>query len=722
LKKLLCAAIVLVISFSATAQNNFKVLSKWLAYTDIENSLYHYFSDMAFDSLELRKNEIASLKTKADWIERQLDVKKTLHEIVGTFPEKTPLNPKVTGILYRPEFRVEKIIFESQPNFYVTGCLFIPSSLKSPGPAVIYCSGHTADGFRSKTYQNVILNLALKGFVVFAFDPVGQGERIQYLDPATGESAVGGATNEHSYPGAQCFIAGSSVAKHMIWDGIRSVDYLLTRPEIDPNRIGITGRSGGGTQSSYIAAFDERIYAAAPECYITNFTRLIQSMGPQDAEQNFRRGIQSGIDHGDLIEVRAPKPTLLIGTTRDFFSIQGLGETYEEANLAFKALGHDDHLQLTFDDSSHASTQKNRESMCAFFQHHLGLPGDAAEAIVEPFESEELDVTSSGQLGSSLKGETIFSLNKKAAQTAIRKLEAERVNANHLEHVKAKIIELKPQKPSPVIFTGRTNHKNYSIEKYFMDKTNYVIPFVIIKPLAAKKIEPLLWLSGSGKETAGENWSSIMSMIDNGWSVVLPDLIGVGECGPGDFRGDAYTFKQGVGAYNIWFFGIQMGQPIVRLWANDVLELQSYLRSRNDVSAATIPAIAEGLAGPALQQAAVIEETIAPIILINSLTSYQSIIENEFYSPELMHAVDPFALPDFDLPDLNAALAPRDLCIINPIDHSSISLKKECAQESFEYESSIYDHYPTSRFKIIVDDSTKNEYLNASFFLGQAPH
>ena len=122
------------------------------------------------------------------------------------------------------------------------------------------------------------MNLVRKNFLVFAFDPVGQGERLEYYNPETKKSIVGGPTTEHSYPGTQAFITGSSQARYMIWDGIRAVDYLLSRKEVDPERIGITGRSGGGTQSAYIAAMDERIYAAAPECYITNFTRLFQTI------------------------------------------------------------------------------------------------------------------------------------------------------------------------------------------------------------------------------------------------------------------------------------------------------------------------------------------------------------------------------------------------------------------------------------------------------------
>ncbi len=272
------------------------IRNNWLEYSDAPNSLYHYLTSQVYDLLAQRENKISELKTVADWQQRQKMIRETLLDIVGPFPEKTPLNARIIRTIDKGSYRVEHIIFESMPGFNVTSSLYIPGGLKrrTRAPAVIYCSGHSEDGYRSAVYQHVILNLVKKGFIVFAFDPVGQGERLEYFDPKTGKSAVGGPTREHSYPGAQAFITGSSQARYMIWDGIRAVDYLLTRKEVDPARIGITGRSGGGTQSAYIAAFDDRIYAAAPENYLTNYKRLLQTIGPQDAEQNMFNIIYRG--------------------------------------------------------------------------------------------------------------------------------------------------------------------------------------------------------------------------------------------------------------------------------------------------------------------------------------------------------------------------------------------------------------------------------------------
>src|SRR5450759_2770017 len=324
---------ILLMNDRVNAQNELDVIrNNWLQYSDASNSLYHHIAGQAYILLAQRAREIDKLSTLSDWQQRQKWIRETLLDIVGPFPEKTPLNAKITRIVDKGSFRVEHIVYESQPGFFVTSSLFIPGGLKknSKVPAVIYCSGHSEEGYRSAVYQHVILNLVKKGFIVFAFDPVGQGERQEYYDPKTKKSMIGEPNKEHSYSGTQSFINGSSQARYMIWDGIRSVDYLLSRKEVDPARIGITGRSGGGTQSAYIAAMDNRIYAAALENYLTNFTRLLQTIGPQDAEQNMSDAISRGIDHGDFLLVRAPKPALMITTTRDMFSIQGAMETEKE--------------------------------------------------------------------------------------------------------------------------------------------------------------------------------------------------------------------------------------------------------------------------------------------------------------------------------------------------------------------------------------------------------
>ncbi len=662
------------LSQSTAQEEDLRVLSKWLKYSDVSNALYHRFCSEAIRYLDERSAEIAKLNTQEDWQQRQQKVREILQDIVGPFPKKTPLNARVVGTVQKEGFRVEKIIFESQPKFYVTACLFLPDRLSGKTPAVIYCIGHSIEGFRLPTYQHVILNLVKKGFIVFTFDPVGQGERLQYFDAELNESKVGMPVMEHSYPGAQCFIAGSSQARHMIWDGIRAVDYLLTRKEVDPNRIGITGRSGGGTQSTYIAAFDERIYAAAPECYITSLRRLYESVGPQDAEQNFYRGIASGIDHADLLEVRAPKPALILATTRDFFSIQGAREAVAEARQCYRAFGQTENLAISEDDSTHASTQKNREATYAFFQKHLNLAGSSRDEKVGYLSMEELQVTATGQVSNSLGGETIFSLNKTATVELLSSLEKSRQNlSRHLEHVRRTAPQVcgyrEVNLQAEVVFAGRYQRNGYIVEKHFIQgEGDYPIPFLLMLPNDSQKHSVILYLSPQGKNAQASVGQELEWFVKKGFAVLAPDLIGTGELGPGDFTGDSYNCKLGKASYNIWFAQILLGRSIVGLQAGDVSRLLQVLKARADIDGDHITAVARGEMCPTLLHAAAFNTAISKIALVEPLISYRSVVMNRYYKPQLILTTVANSLPSYDLPDLAASLAPRELLVVNVID------------------------------------------------------
>lgn len=670
---LVLLAMFLFAGRTARAQEDLNVIAgkgnPWLSFTDAPNSLYHYLSDQAISLLDRRASEITELNSLADWQKRQSHIRETLMRIVGPFPQKTPLKAKVVRTVDKGWYRMEHIVYESQPSFYVTSSLFIPSALKKreKAPAVIYCSGHAEQGYRSDVYLHVILNLVKKGFIVFAFDPVGQGERLEYFDPAKGKSSVGGPTSEHAHPGSQAFITGSSQAKYMIWDGIRAVDYLLTRKEVDPARIGITGRSGGGTQSAYIAAFDDRIKAAAPECYITSFKRLLQSIGPQDAEQNFPGGISNDIDHADLLLVRAPKPALMITTTRDMFSIQGARETAREVSRIYHAYGHDDDFGMVEDDAPHASTEKNRESMYAFFQKQLNRPGDSTDEDIALPAKDDVRVTASGQVSVSLGGETVFSLNRREAERLSAALDSARTNeTKHLTNAVAQARKLsgyrEPDTAEPV-FAGRIPRDGYAIEKYFIKgEGEYMVPFLLCVP-AQPNHKAVLYLHPAGKESAVTADDNVAWFARNGFMVLAPDLPGVGELGHGAFKGDSYL--RGI-SHNIWYESLLIGRSITAIQAADVAKLVSMLQKT--FRAEGVYAVARKEMAPVLLHAAAFVPEIKRIALIEPLSSYRSLVTSRsYYSPFIPAAVAGM-LRAYDLPDLAASLAPRPLMMIGAIN------------------------------------------------------
>ncbi len=673
------SSLLLLVALSGTTfAEDYTVLSNWLHYSDVENSLYHYLANEAFALLDEREAEIQQLDSKEAWLQRQQNVRETLLNIIGPLPEKTPLYPQITGVLQGDGFIVEKVLFESLPNYYVTACLFLPNNRQEPAPAVIYCSGHTDLGFRSPTYQNVILNLVKKEFVVLAFDPIGQGERLQYVDPETEKSRVGSATKEHSYPGAQCFLIGNSAARYMTWDGIRAVDYLLTRPEIDPQRIGITGRSGGGTQSAYIAALDERIYAAAPECYITSCRHLLQSIGPQDAEQNLFTGIASGIDHADFLEVRAPKPVLHITTSRDFFSIQGAIETFAEVQQAYAYFDAADNIEFATDDSTHASTRKNREALYAFFQKHLSLPGEPTELDVTPFSYKELTVTQTGQVQLDFDGETLNSLNKQQAEEELAVIATSRNQIDgHLINVKKHVEQFcslpETKGINSALYTGGYQYSDYRVEKYILPlPSNLVVPFLLFKPSGFDSSNIVFYVHPDGKSA---NLEAIQNYVNQGYGVLAPDLPGLGECGPGELKGDAYEFNQGKGAYNLWFLGMHVKQSLVAVRAYSLLQLVSFVKQWARSPQLTVHGVST--LGSVVQHAALLEPELSRIILESPLMTWQSLVLNEYYKPEFIHGTIPGALGFYDLPDVCAGLAPRELHIISPVDEMGRPLHPE---------------------------------------------
>jgi len=405
-------------------EENLNVFQQWLRWNNPGSLLINYLSDQAFEYYDIRDKEIDKLKTSDDWLRRQALVKQKLIGFMGSVPGKGPLNPKITGIIRKDGYRIEKIVFESFPGFYVTGCMYIPEKIKKNAPAILNVIGHNQEAFRNPLYQVINYNFVKKGIIVFAIDPPGQGEHVQYYDTTVNFSYAGYSVLEHCYFGNQCFLSGFNCAKYFIWDGIRAIDYLVSRKEVDPQRIGVTGFSGGGTVTSYLGAYDDRVKVAVPCSWATASRRQLETKGGQDAEAEFYKGLKEGITLEDLLEVRAPKPTLLTFTSRDeYLSLQGAREARKEAQKAFNAFGKPENLMMVEDDSKHWMTLKIRQRIYSFFMTHFKVTGDTTEVEAEILTPAELTVTPTGQIATFLGGKMIFDLNREETIPLIENLE-----------------------------------------------------------------------------------------------------------------------------------------------------------------------------------------------------------------------------------------------------------------------------------------------------------
>jgi len=319
----------------------------------------------AFDR---RAEAYEKIKTQEDAAAHKQRIRDFFLRQLGGWPEKTPLNAKIMDTMDRGDYRIEKVIFESRPNFHVTALMYLPET-DPPYPAVLFPCGHDANGKAGEAYQRACAFLAVNGIAALCYDPIGQGERAQLLD-ADGKQTYG-STIEHTLVTVSSIPLGLNVASYRIWDGIRGIDYLCSRPDVDPNRIGCTGNSGGGTLTAYISALDDRVAVSAPSCYITSLKDLILIDGPHDGEQCIAGQLAFGMDHGDYLMARAPKPTLVCCATRDFFPIDGTWDTYRDVKRFYTRLGYPERLEIAEADEDHGFTPPLRQAMVRWMKRWL---------------------------------------------------------------------------------------------------------------------------------------------------------------------------------------------------------------------------------------------------------------------------------------------------------------------------------------------------------------
>src|SRR5258708_2083461 len=218
-----------------------------VSYREYSRCLPDYLRRLARQAYDKRNAELRKLTSPDAVRARQRWARSTFWQLIGGEPERTPLAPRVAGSFTRPGYRLEKIVYESRPGVIVTANLYVPSSGSAPYPGVLFQMGHSLDGKANDGYQKCCQGLARLGFVVLAFDPMGQGERTHYPG-ANGVTRLGSADDEHTYPGKQMLLVGDTASRFQVWDAVRSLDYLASRPEVDAKRLASTGQSGGATQ------------------------------------------------------------------------------------------------------------------------------------------------------------------------------------------------------------------------------------------------------------------------------------------------------------------------------------------------------------------------------------------------------------------------------------------------------------------------------------------
>ena len=634
---------------------------------DPQAQLKDYLNGIGRKYLAARAEAIGRIKTRAEAEKRQQMVREKLLRMIGGLPTvHGPLNPRAMGVLKHEDYRVEKVVYESLPKFYVTANVYVPAQGPGPFPAVLIPLGHWANGKEGD--RQIAVGLARKGFVAMEYDPIGQGERLQYYDPETGRSKVGGATEEHSFANGQTLLIGDSVARYRIWDGIRSIDYLVSRKDVDPDRIGCMGCSGGGTLTAYISALDGRVKVAVPACYITSWLELLKERGPQDGEQVFPKFISEGLDFPDFVESFAPKPYLIESTKEDFFPLEGARQTYEEAKRFYAVFGAEDRVQWFVGPGGHGVPPVSREALFAFFIKWLkNGQGDPTDDPVQLDDPDDILVTRTGQVADSLGGETVYTLNKSRAKEMIAPRQNVPVSQLIADIRELTSIRAEPGGPPPkVTVHSSAAQPGYKLETVsFESEPGIGIPGLLLVPDRAGRKPAVLMVDARPKEKNPD----MEDMVKAGYVVFAIRPRGIAETAPSrrsEFLGD---YSNSARAY-------VMGKTLVGMRAEDIIRAVDYLASRDDVDGTNIGGFGEGLLGVPLAHAAVIDKRIGRLMLHHTIASYRAAVDHPIYRG-LYDVMVPGVVRKYDMDDLLAALAPRAVTVIGPADQLGRTLREE---------------------------------------------
>jgi len=371
--------------------------------------------DRAWEQDDARRAAFAAVRTEADLLAFQRDLRARLLDLIGGLPERrTPLNARVTGTVVRDGYRIEKVVFESLPGLHVTALLYVPDAPTGRRPAVLVACGHAPLGKSHPAYQELSARLAKRGYMVLCFDPVGQGERSQFWDAARGRSRYNLVCGEHAVLGNLCTLAGTSLVRFMVWDGVRALDYLQSRPEVDGQRLAVTGTSGGGFQTTWISALDERVRVALPSCFPTalpmRMANRIFEDPDSDPEQDPPGLVSRGIDHAGLLLLAYPRPLHVAAAVKDFFPIEGTRRTLREVRAFYERFGHGGAIALTEGYHGHQYSLENQAAAFAFLDRFFGQPIREGLEPVAALEPEALRCTPSGQVRVDLPGRSLVEI------------------------------------------------------------------------------------------------------------------------------------------------------------------------------------------------------------------------------------------------------------------------------------------------------------------------
>ena len=620
-----------ILAFGCPVQANPPALSPVLPAPDLTVSLTQWQQRQLGRDQTLRR-QIGDLQALRIY---QNQVRAKWRQMLGPWPPRTPLNARCTGRLQRDTYTVEKILLESQPGFFVTVNLYLPSNQTGKLPVVLSPIGHAPLGKAHHTHDNYqarFITLAKSGYVVCVWDPLGQGEREPY-GKRTG--------NHHTVQGYQCMPSARHFCLYFLWDGIRCLDYLETRPEIDPQRIACAGCSGGGALTQYLTALDDRITLAVPTSWIAESTHLTRDRGLHTESWFPGMCDPHGPGTAQLLACIAPRPLLILGNDHDTeFPPASMARVAEETAVLYGRLGFAHRLQYISVDSPHGFWPPARAHLYRFLERHLGGPHvPEPEPTVQTETPADLFCAPGGQVRNLPGSKTVFDLNREALQ----QLAEQRVTRRK---------QLSPADYFQFIRNGVLQSARLTAHSFRRPNWQPQLR-VAISPTARYADGCCAYLPGFST-TVGlhRNLSSrhLAVVIADDWSVGHARSSALAETGLNVLHlvaDHAHDRRE-----------IMSGSPRIGRWALMLQNAASAVRALPEFRGCSLVALGEGLNAARAAQFAAISEPgrYHAVIALRGLADLPSLGHGvaQFHS----HQMQPGALRWFDADDLAAALAP----------------------------------------------------------------
>ncbi len=637
-------------------------------YRDYARCLPDYLTALADDAYARRNARLAALHTADDIRQYQSWARATFARLAGGLPERTPLHLRTVGAFERPAYRVEKLIYETRPGLVVPANLYVPKQGRPPFPGVLFQMGHSENGKAYPYYQRCCQGLAKLGYLVLAFDPMGQGERTAYPKANGWLTRLPSADDEHTLPGRQMLLAGQTATGMQLWDAIRSLDVLASHPQADARRLGATGQSGGGTLTMMLANADDRISAAAVCSGNTeNFAAhpFLPPGSTDDAEQNFVGSGPLAFDRWDLLWPIAPKPLLVAASARDFFgtyspSYESNGtEEFQKLTRAYELMGAAGGLRYFKTPLPHGLSYGLRVAVYDWFERHLKQSGRTIteEPPTAPEPDRELWCGATGNTVRDFGARTPYRLAH-AAAAAIRTPEKP-------PDLRTLLGMVPMSSPARAEVRGRTRYADCEVAAIEVNtEANVWAPAWLFLPRRPWK-RLLLAIEPSGRNARWHEDDLYAQLAASGVAVCAADIRGIGDLTP-QFGPGAAGYAQEHHKEESWAWAsLILGRSLVGQRTTDVLGLAQALAA--DYPDATITVAARGRTTIPALCAATLEPRIARLYLAEHLVSWRALLDSAMYSHPFADFI-PNVLRATDLPQLARSLTPRTVVVAGAVN------------------------------------------------------